>query len=38
MAVMLEAEIRVLGRERLGALPISAWLGGARRPSRRSDD
>ena len=38
MAVLLEAEIRVLGRERLGALPISAWLGGARRPSRRADD
>lgn len=34
MAVMLEAEIRLLGRERLGALPISAWLGGARRPQR----
>jgi hypothetical protein len=38
MAVLLEAEIRVLGRERLGALPISAWLGGARRPGRRTDD
>ena len=38
MAVLLESEIRVLGRERLGALPISAWLGGARRPGRRADD
>ena len=38
MAVLLESEIRVLGRERLGALPISAWLGGARRPGRRSED
>jgi hypothetical protein len=37
MAVLLEAEIRVLGRERLGSLPISAWLGGARR-TRRHDD
>jgi hypothetical protein len=38
MAVMLEAEVRLLGRERLGTLPISAWLGGARRPTRRHDD
>ena len=38
MAVMLESEIRLLGRERLGTLPISAWLGGARRPNRRRDD
>ena len=38
MAVMVEAEIRLLGRERLGALPWSAWLGGARRPTRRHDD
>jgi hypothetical protein len=30
--------IRLLGRERLGSLPISAWLGGARRPTRRRDD
>jgi Flp pilus assembly protein TadB len=35
MAVLLEGEIRLLGRERLGSLPISAWLGGARRPGRR---
>ncbi len=32
MAVMLESEVRLLGRERLGELPISAWLSG-----RRSD-
>jgi membrane associated rhomboid family serine protease len=38
MAVLLEGEIRLLGRERLGSLPISAWLGGARRPTRRRDD
>ena len=33
-AVLLEGEIRLIGRERLGNLPISAWLGGARRPRR----
>jgi Flp pilus assembly protein TadB len=35
MAVMLEAEIRVVGREKLGNLPINAWLAGAgrQRPS-----
>ena len=38
MAVMLESEIRLLGRERLGSLPISAWLGGVRRNNRRSTD
>ena len=38
MAVMLESEIRLLGRERLGSLPISAWLGGVRRSNRQSDD
>jgi hypothetical protein len=38
MAVMLEGEIRLLGRERLGSLPISAWLGGVRRSNRRTDD
>lgn len=31
MAVMLEAEIRVVGREKLGNLPINAWLAGAGR-------
>lgn len=36
MAVKLESEIRVLGREQLGELPISAWLN-ARRPDERSD-
>ncbi len=35
MAVLLEAEIRVVGREKLGNLPINAWLAGAgrQRPS-----
>lgn len=31
MAVMLESEIRVVGREKLGNLPINAWLAGASR-------
>ncbi len=33
LAVMLEAEIRLVGRDRLSQLPISAWLGGVRRGS-----
>jgi Flp pilus assembly protein TadB len=37
LAVKLEGEVRVLGRERLGPLPITAWLGGGAR-RRRSDD
>lgn len=36
MAVKLESEVRVLGREQLGQLPISAWLN-ARRPDEQSD-
>lgn len=36
MAILLEGEIRVLGRERLGQLPISAWLSG-RRPDVDDD-
>ena len=31
VAVSLEREVRLLARERLGSLPISAWLGGGRR-------
>lgn len=31
MAVLLEAEVRVIGREKLGNLPINAWLAGAGR-------
>ena len=30
VALMLETELRLLGRERLGQLPISAWLSGRR--------
>jgi len=36
MAIMLESELRLLGRERLGQLPISAWLSG-RRPDVDDD-
>jgi Protein of unknown function (DUF3040) len=35
-AIMLEGELRLLGRERLGQLPISAWLSG-RRPGVDDD-
>ena len=31
MAVLLESEIRVIGREKLGNLPINAWLAGSGR-------
>lgn len=34
MAVLLEAELRVIGRDRLASLPVSAWLGGNRPPGR----
>ena len=36
MAVLLEQEVRVVGREKLGNLPINAWLAGAGR--QRPDD
>ena len=36
MAIMLESEVRLLGRECLGQLPISAWLSG-RRPDIEDD-
>ena len=36
IAVALEREVRLLARERLGTLPISAWLGGARRGNREN--
>lgn len=31
LAVLLEREIRVVARERIAALPLSAWLGAANR-------
>ena len=37
MAVLLESELRVLGRDRLGQLPISAWLIGGHRTDPESD-
>ncbi len=37
-AVALEAELRVIGRERLGNLPVNAWLAGSSRPERTRSD
>lgn len=34
VAVLLEGEIRVLGREKMNNLPINAWLAGAARQRR----
>lgn len=34
VAIMLEAEIRVLGREKIGNLPINAWLAGSAQKRR----
>jgi Flp pilus assembly protein TadB len=34
VAVMLEGEIRVLGREKIGNLPINAWLASGNRQRR----
>ena len=38
MAVMLESELRLVGRDRLGQLPISAWLNASRRPVSRDKE
>ena len=38
MAVMLESELRLVGRHRLGQLPISAWLSASRRPVSRDKE
>jgi hypothetical protein len=38
IAVALEREVRLLARERLGTLPISAWLGGGRRGQSSSPE
>lgn len=35
LAVMLEREVRVIAREKVGSLPVSAWLGGGRNRPRR---
>lgn len=37
MAILLEAEIRVIGREKLGSLPINAWLAGTGRHPREPE-
>ena len=39
-AVALEREVRLLAREKVGVLPISAWLGGgrSRRPAEPVED
>jgi Flp pilus assembly protein TadB len=37
LAVLLEAEIRVVGREKLGNLPINAWLAGTGRQQCRPE-
>jgi hypothetical protein len=34
LAVLLERECRVIAREKVGPLPLSAWLGGGRSRSR----
>jgi Flp pilus assembly protein TadB len=34
LAILLEREVRMLAREKVGTLPISAWLGGGRRHAR----
>lgn len=36
LAVLLEQEVRVVGREKIGTLPINAWLAGSAR--QRNDD
>lgn len=37
LAVMVEGELRVVGREKLGSLPINAWLAGSGRNQRRPE-
>jgi Protein of unknown function (DUF3040) len=37
LAVALEHEVRMIAREKVGALPISAWLGARRRRSPSGD-
>jgi Flp pilus assembly protein TadB len=37
-AVALEREVRLLAREKVGVLPISAWLGGGRRRRQAEHD
>ncbi len=37
-AVALEREVRLLAREKVGVLPISAWLGGGRKRRQAEHD
>jgi Protein of unknown function (DUF3040) len=37
IAIALESELRLIARERLGTLPVSAWLGGGRRRNKGRD-
>jgi Flp pilus assembly protein TadB len=37
MAVKLEAELRLIGRDRIGQLPVSAWLSGRRQRESHDD-
>ena len=34
LAILLEQEVRVIGREKVGSLPINAWLSGPRQRPR----
>lgn len=36
LAILLEQEMRVIGREKIGSLPVNAWLQGAKRPRNES--
>ncbi len=38
LAILLEQEVRVIGREKVGTLPINAWLSGGVRQQRPGDD
>jgi Flp pilus assembly protein TadB len=37
IAVALENEVRIVGREKLGSLPVSAWLGAGHKPRQRRE-
>ena len=37
VAVLLEQEVRVIGRDKIGQLPINAWLTGTAREQRNQD-
>ena len=37
VAILLEQEVRVVGRDKIGQLPINAWLTGSARDQQRPD-